>query len=259
MCGLTENESDEISEYGDEKSEKLYDAAPHYQWTKATEPTTVNGKDYGPAKMDSTGDIYDFSHIQNTQPCTPLLKGRGNTIYGQAVRCTCPHVTTPTYARRPPNPGAAGSVAMLGEASMPPPMAKASDAQYFILDPDVISDNRNRPMQLRTFAPSRQPGGGPPEELYAMHTVKPVRSPQPPEHHKGIAPVPPTAPISIPLANVMPTSTSSSSSPPSSATLPSAAVTSTGPRASERRQAKESIDNKENERRNSEGSSTNQL
>lgn len=167
----------DTSDLAEEKVERTY---THYQWTK--KPTNLSpAKEpaIGSIRIENVEDIYNFSHIHpDTQPCTPLLKNsRDNTIYGQALRCTCPH----TYGRAgAPRRDPTRTVAVEGEGT------SRVGSHYFVLDPDVIADNRSGPqVQFRTFGQPAKSGTTNQEEIYPMCTIKhPL--PRPGGHGSGV-------------------------------------------------------------------------
>ena len=204
---MSETVPEDNSDFSDDgKPEKIY-APNHYQWAKSGDVHGANKEStLSHVRLDNAGDIYDFSHIHDTQPCTPLLNkgGRGNTIYGQAVRCTCPHVT-PLYTRRP-SKGGADAATIETDGVVGPTTARVG-SHYFVLDPDVIADQRGaRPLQLKTFGPSRGKSqdllSG--EETYPMCTIKQYKNPAPDKPpHPVMAPVPVPAPGPAPGAQIL--------------------------------------------------------
>ena len=138
-------------------------------------------------RLDNQSDIYGFAHhLHETQPCTPLLnKGRGSTIYGQVGRCTCPHTITPLYARKGvETDGVAEDVNIDNASAGQISAASRSGSHYFVLDPDVIADQRPiKSIPLKTFGRgvTKNPDGS---ESYPMCTIKSYKRPAPdrPDH-----------------------------------------------------------------------------
>ena len=174
---MSDTASADSSEFSEEKT-----YATHYQWTKKPEHASPSKEPgLGSVRVDNPADLYDFAHHihhnHDTQPCTPLLnKQRANTIYGQ-VRCTCPHVQ-PTYVRtsdlRPsnnPNVPRAGNAAIERDGIVGAATSRVG-SHYFVLDPDVIADQRTHPVQLRTFGPPKTSSQVDREEIYPMCTIK---------------------------------------------------------------------------------------
>ena len=215
LCGSDDAVSDLSDEVEGEKLTTTEAQYVQYQWVKRGEvapgctqqppnqPTShcVPGKDAVPVVASpeiaalsaaNRDNDYGIVTVNDVRPCTPLLnKGsRSQTLYGHVgipgQHCVCAHMSPSACKARHDACGRPGADVQNVQQQQAPGQASTIarqpiGAQYFLLDPDVIADQRanqqpataQHPVRMFTLRGSRENGL---DETYQMRTFKPATS-----------------------------------------------------------------------------------